>query len=191
MPDDASNNLSDEERGRLLEVARQAISHELYQYVSLKVDTAAFSPSLNRPGAAFVTLKIEGRLRGCIGSLEPRRPLVLDVARNAGAAAFNDPRFPRLGRDEFERIEIEISILSPATPIAFTSEEDLIRQLRPGMDGLILIEGTHRGTFLPSVWEQIPGPAEFLQHLKKKAALPADYWSDTIEVLRYTTESFP
>ena len=191
MPDEASNNLSDGDRSALLEVARQAISHELYQYVSLEVDPAAFAPSLNRPGAAFVTLEIEGRLRGCIGSLEARRPLVLDVARNAGAAAFADPRFPRLGRDEFERIEIEISILSASTPLAFISEEDLISQLRPGTDGLILIEGARRGTFLPSVWEQISSPAEFLQHLKLKAALTADYWSDTIEVRRYTTESFP
>ena len=190
MPDETTYNLSDEDRSTLLAGARQAIGHELYQYVSLKIDPAAFSPPLRRPGATFVTLNIESQLRGCIGSLEPRRPLILDVARNAASAAFADPRFPRLDRNEFKQIEIEISILSPAVPIEFHSEEDLIRQLRPDTDGLILIEGGHRGTFLPSVWKQITEPAKFLQHLKMKAALPVDYWSDTIRMLRYTTRSF-
>jgi AmmeMemoRadiSam system protein A len=112
------------------------------------------------------------------------------VAQNAYAAAFSDPRFPPLREGEFEELDIHISILSPAEAMHFTSEADLLQQLRPGEDGLVMEEGFRRGTFLPSVWEQLPTPELFLRHLKQKAGLPADYWSSTLEVSRYTTHSF-
>ncbi len=141
--------------------------------------------------ATFVTLTIGGQLRGCIGMLEACRPLAEDVANNAYAAAFEDPRFPPLTKKEFEKLEIHISVLSPPEEMLFSSEEDLLRQIRPGIDGLILQEGFRRGTFLPSVWGELPEKELFWAHLKLKAGLSAAYWADTVRVFRYTTEYFP
>lgn len=140
--------------------------------------------------ASFVTLEIDGHLRGCIGMLEACRPLAEDVAKNAIAAAFHDPRFPPLTYKEFESIEIHISVLSPPEEIYFTSEADLLAQIRPGIDGLILEEGVRPGTFLPSVWEELPDKTQFFAHLKLKAGLSGLYWSDTLRVFRYTAEYF-
>ena len=117
------------------------------------------------------------------------QPLIEDVAENAWAAAFRDPRFAPLSQAEFPRLEIHISILSPPQAMSYSSQQDLLTQIRPGIDGLILEEGYRRGTFLPSVWESLPEAADFLSHLKLKAGLPANYWSDKIKVSRYTSES--
>ncbi|MDT8384974.1 MAG: AmmeMemoRadiSam system protein A [Gammaproteobacteria bacterium] len=182
--------LCEEEHILLHQVARKAVEQGLRQGGHLVVDTPYYPRPLREPGASFVTLKQHGELRGCIGSLEARRPLVEDVAYNAYAAAFADPRFPPLTEQDFSEVDIQLSVLSRAEPIQFDGEADLLRQLRPGIDGLILEDGRHRGTFLPAVWESLPQPAAFLQHLKMKAGLPADYWSDTLKVSRYTTESF-
>ncbi len=127
-------------------------------------------------------------MRGCIGTLEAFRPLAEDIAHNAYAAAFQDPRFPPVDASEVDGLDIHLSLLTPAEPMSFQSEQDLLVQLRPGVDGLILAEGGRRGTFLPSVWEQLPEPAQFLEHLKLKAGLPKTYWSDSIRVFRYETE---
>ena len=132
---------------------------------------------------------MNGELHGCIGTLEAERSLIIDVVKNAYAAAFRDPRFAALTRSEFQHLDIHISVLSRPEPVHCTSEGDLLRQLRPGVDGLTLIEGRQRGTFLPAVWETLPGPREFLHHLKQKAGLPVDYWSDTIRFERYTADS--
>ena len=150
-----------------------------------------FAPALAEQRASFVTLEPAGRLRGCMGTLEARRALVLEVVEMAHAAAFVTRAFPPLGVEEFERIELHISVLSRSEPLAFASEEELLGQLRPGIDGLILSERHARGTFLPSVWEQLPEPREFLAQLKQKAGLGPDHWSDAIRVERYTTESIP
>jgi uncharacterized protein len=184
------------DRAALLEIARASIARGLREGRPLDVDPATLPPGLLPIRATFVTLHIQGRLRGCIGTLEATRPLGQDVARNAHAAAFHDPRFPMLADCEFPRLDIHLSILSPATPLTFRSEEDLIGQLRPGVDGLILYEsigagGERRGTFLPAVWETIPAPREFLRHLKMKAGLSPDYWSPTLRVERYTAEGVP
>ena len=141
--------------------------------------------------ATFVTLHVDEKLRGCIGTIEARRTLIEDVVSNAYGAAFRDTRFPTLTWPEFERLDIHISILSLPESVQFSSEADLLAQLRPQVDGLILEEGAYHGTFLPSVWEQLPEPREFLRHLKHKAGLPPDYWSSRIRVQRYTTESIP
>ncbi len=143
---------------------------------------------LQEKRATFVTLEIHGRLRGCIGRLEACRPLAEDVAANAVSAAFDDPRFPPLSKEEFEKLDLHISILSPPEEMQFESEADALAQIRPGIDGLILQEGGRRGTFLPSVWEQLPDRDTFWAHLKMKAGLPADYWSDSIRLFRYTAE---
>ncbi|MBL1265875.1 AmmeMemoRadiSam system protein A [Candidatus Methylomicrobium oryzae] len=173
----------------LLDLAKRSIRHGLETDRPLKIDTTAFPPELLELRATFVTLHKHRQLRGCIGMLKAVRPLAEDIAENAFAAAFRDYRFPPLSADEFEQLEIHLSILTPPEPIAFKSEEDLLAQLRPGEDGLILEEGGRRGTFLPSVWENLPDPKRFLRHLKQKAGLPADYWSENLRFYRYRTES--
>ena len=125
-----------------------------------------------------------------MGSSAPIRALVADVAHNSYSAALRDPRFEPVRSAELVDLAIQISILSPMEPISFRSEEELMAQLRPGVDGLLLQEGLHRGTFLPAVWDSIPEGTSFLRELKRKAGLAADYWSDSLEVSRYTTESF-
>ncbi len=182
--------LSPAHRRILLQVARDSIAHGLRTGRPLVVDPADFDPELQAQRATFVTLEEGGQLRGCIGHLEAIQPLVADVAENAFNAAFRDPRFPPVSAGEFDALEIHISVLSPPEPMAFDSETDLLRQIRPGVDGLILEEGIYKGTFLPSVWEQLPDPRQFLAQLKMKAGLPPNYWSDTLKVSRYTTESF-
>ena len=178
------------ERATLLGLAGESIRAGLAGE-RLRVEVEEFAPALAETRASFVTLNLAGRLRGCMGTLEARRALVLEVVEMAHAAAYRDPRFPALGPGEFARIELHISVLSPPEPLAFGSEEELLGQLRPGIDGLILSERHARGTFLPSVWEQLPEPREFLAHLKQKAGLDPGHWSDSIRVERYTTESIP
>lgn len=179
--------MHDTEQGKtLLTLARSAIAERF---------GAAHSPSpqdawLHEPGATFVTLTLDNQLRGCIGSLEAYRPLGDDVRHNAVAAAFHDPRFDPLTAQEFADTTVEVSLLSAAQPLRFSSEGDALAQLRPGMDGLILEFGRHRGTFLPQVWEQLPAPNAFMTHLKNKAGLPHDFWSDGIRLSRYTVQKW-
>lgn len=181
--------LSATQRQRLLDVARESIRHGLEHGKPLPVRDE--DAALLQPGASFVTLNLHDELRGCIGSLEAHQALVKDVAQNAFSAAFRDPRFAPLSAGEFAALDLHISILSPSEPLHFSSETDLLRQLRPGIDGLVLSDGYHRGTFLPQVWEQLPEPAEFLAHLKRKAGLPVNHWSPTLRVERYTVDSIP
>lgn len=177
-------------RAALHHVARASIAHGLVHARALPVEPHTHDPLLRAPGAAFVTLRHAGRLRGCIGTLEAHRPLVLDVAENAWAAAFRDPRFAPLTTAEVAALDVHLAVLGPAERLEFRDEADLLAQLRPGVDGLVLREGDRRGTFLPSVWNELPDPAHFLTHLKVKAGLPADYWSTSLTVSRYVTESF-
>ena len=185
-----SPTLTPSHKQQLLQLAGESIKKGLCGE-TLAVRAAGFPEPLRALRATFVTLHIEAQLRGCIGTLEARRTLVEDVASNAYGAAFRDPRFRALTWSEYERLDIHISILSLPEPVQFSSEADLLAQLRPQVDGLIIEEGFYRGTFLPSVWEQLPEPREFLRHLKHKAGLPPDYWSSRIRVQRYTTESIP
>ncbi len=173
----------------LLQVAKESIQHGLDKGGALTVNPLNYAEELREERATFVTLEIHHNLRGCIGTLTAYRPLVSDVAYHAHAAAFSDPRFPGLKRDEFAQLDIHISILGLPSPMNFDSEEHLIQQLRPGIDGLILSDGMYKGTFLPSVWESLSKPRDFLTHLKQKAGLSPNYWSNTIKVQRYTTES--
>jgi len=173
---------------RLLDLAHASIRHALQEGRPLTVALEGLAAELVVLRASFVTLEKEGRLRGCIGSLEAWRPLAVDVAENAFAAAFRDPRFPPVRADEADGLAIHLSLLTPATAMTFSSEADLLAQLQPGVDGLILSEGPCRGTFLPSVWAELPTPQRFLTQLKRKAGLPADYWSPGVRIWRYTTE---
>lgn len=183
-------SLTKAQQNQLLALARQSIAHGLQTGRPLATDLDDYPAELCQVRATFVTLERRGQLRGCIGMLEALRPLAEDVAENAFAAAFRDRRFSPLTADELADLDLHISVLSPAAAISFASEADLISQLRPGIDGVILQEGGRRGTFLPSVWDDLPDPAEFLKHLKQKAGLPASYWSDTLQAYRYTTEMF-
>ncbi len=186
----ASSALALPLKQQLLQLAGESIKKGLCGE-TLAVSATDYPEPLRVLRATFVTLHIEAQLRGCIGTLEARRTLVEDVAGNAWSAAFRDPRFSALTWPEYERLDVHISILSPPEPLQFSSEEELLAQLRPRVDGLIIEEGYNRGTFLPSVWEQLPEPREFLRHLKRKAGLHPDYWSSRIRVQRYTTESIP
>lgn len=140
---------------------------------------------LRQPGACFVSLKQDGRLRGCIGSLTASRSLGEDIAGNAFSAAFADPRFPPLTVDEFAGVALSVSVLTPPTPMSFTDQADLLAQLRPRQDGLIIEDGGKRAVFLPLVWEQLPEPDQFLAHLKHKAGLAADHWSPGFKAKRF------
>jgi AmmeMemoRadiSam system protein A len=145
---------------------------------------------LQAHGASFVTLTRQGRLRGCIGTLEAHRPLRLDIESNAVAAALRDPRFMPLRQSELASIRVEVSLLSAPEPMAFDGEADALAQLRPGLDGILLECGPSRSTFLPQVWDQLPQPAEFLFQLKRKAGLPGDFWHPALSLQRYTVAKF-
>ncbi|HNC52713.1 MAG TPA: AmmeMemoRadiSam system protein A [Accumulibacter sp.] len=142
-------------------------------------------PELAEPAATFVTLTQDGRLRGCIGSLEAQRPLARDVAENAVAAAFEDRRFSPLSKEELARTRVEVSLLTPPEPFPVADERDALARLRPGIDGLVLSYGRRRATFLPQVWESLPDPRQFLAQLKLKAGLPADFWHEQLVLARY------
>ncbi len=187
MPDELQNP----EHGRvLLAIARQSIAEALGKRGPTPLPPRR-EPWLDQPGATFITLTEDGELRGCIGSLEAHRPLGLDVWENARAAAFKDPRFPPLAREELPRITVEVSVLGPATPLPVRSEAEALARLRPGRDGVVLEYPGGAGrrgagaTFLPQVWEQLPDPASFLAQLKRKAGLPPGFWSPEIRLSTY------
>lgn len=183
-------SIDESQRQLLRKVARWSIQNGLLHGRVLPVDLADYPVELQQPGATFVTLKRDGSLRGCIGSLEAARPLVIDVVHNAFNAAFRDPRFAPLRTSEMHDLELHLSVLSAPEAFPVADEADLLARLRPGVDGLILAEGHRRGTFLPSVWEQLPEPLDFVTHLKRKAGLPVNHWSPTMRVERYTVEAF-
>ena len=131
-----------------------------------------------------------GPLRGCIGTLQAHRPLREDVEANAVAAATRDPRFPPLSRAELEDAIVEVSVLSAPTALPVADEAELLARLRPGVDGVILSDAGHRATFLPQVWEQLPDPADFLAHLRRKAGLPAGHWGRGLTIETYTVTAW-
>lgn len=186
----SSINLSNEDQQICLQIARESIKHGLQKSSALHVITSDYSGDLQQKLASFITLHKHGALRGCIGALEAYQPLINDIAEHAFAAAFNDPRFPALEQNEMEQIDIEISVLGKPQPMSFKNEEDLLQQIQPGIDGLILEYGINRGTFLPSVWEQLPDKKDFLNHLKMKAGLPTHWWDNAVKLSRYETFSF-
>lgn len=177
-----------DERKILLKTAHDAIAYGIGHNANMPVDLSLYHASLLETGACFVTLHLNNNLRGCIGSLQAHQPLIVDVANNAFNAAFRDPRFKPVTNLEFINLQLEISVLSKPTSMYFSSEDNLLQQLRPGIDGLILKDQGHRGTFLPSVWQQFPDPKTFLSHLKNKSGLEATYWSNTLTIERYTAE---
>ncbi|MEK7769160.1 MAG: AmmeMemoRadiSam system protein A [Pseudomonadota bacterium] len=168
----------------LLPIARAAIAHVLHAPYPAAADETA--PWLTEPGASFITLTQSGELRGCIGTLQPRRPLLADVKSNAVSAALHDPRFLPLTREEFVTVQVEVSLLTAPQPLDFADETDALAQLRPGIDGVVFEYGRHRSTFLPQVWESLAQPHLFLAMLKRKAGLPDNFWAEDVKLSRYT-----
>ena len=182
QPEDVDADADDTLGKLLLTLARGWIAHALGGPDVIVPD----DPRLLRPGATFVTVTHwSGELHGCIGSLEPRRPLVADVRSNALAAAFLDPRSAPLRARQLRDVCIEISLLGPLSPLAASCEAEALARMRPHVDGIVLSWGPVRGVLLPQVWEKIPDPATFLRALKSKAGLPADFWSDEVELRRF------
>lgn len=173
----------------LLTLAWQSIAHGLKTGKPLSIDTAAYPPEFAEKKATFVTLKTQHHSRGSFGTLRAIRPLAEDICENAFAAAFCDKHYPSVTDTELAALEIHIDLLSPLQPLLFSSELDLIRQLEPDVDGLMLEEGSHHAFLLPRNWESCHAPMQFLEQLKQNAKIPATYWSKNIKAYRFTTES--
>ena len=190
----ASAALSPKQRQLLLTAAAQTISSGLKSGSSPNVALESYPWPLRAQRACFVTLKIDDKLRGCVGSVKPQQPVVADVVGNAFKAAFGDRRFSPLTAQELTdaqgTVSLSVSILSHPRPMSFGSEDEATAALRPGQDGVILQAPEGRGLFLPQVWESLPKPRDFLRHLKAKAGLAEDYWSDRLQLFRFGTETF-
>ena len=186
-----TRELSREERGILLNLARQTLRQALQGEKPASIDLDAFPPALREQAAAFVTLTKEGALRGCVGSIEAAQPLVKEVRDRALGAAFQDFRFPPLGPSELDQVQIEISRLTAPSKLDYSSAEDLLDKLRPGIDGVIMRHQGRRATFLPHVWEQLPDKELFLSRLCLKMGLRENAWKDQhCDVLVYQAEHF-
>jgi len=191
MQQDTYEPIKAEDQQTLMRLAYEVVEHGLQYGDVLSVSAKSYSDRLQFPQASFVTIRYQENLVGCIGSLQAVRPLVMDVTHNAYAAAFQDPRTEGVNRAILSGINFHLSLLSPSTPMTFTNEADLLSQLKPDIDGLVLEEGMARSTFLPAVWEQLPNPETFLSQLKLKAGLSENHWSNTIKFKRYTVQSIP
>jgi len=185
------DHLTQQEKQGLLRVARLALENGVRGESMPPLDLNKFTPRLQADGTSFVTLTINGMLRGCIGSLEPNQSLAEDVREHAIAAALNDYRFPPVRISELSQIEIEVSRLTTPVSLEYDSPEDLLSRLRPGVNGVVIRDGMRRATFLPQVWEKLPDPAEFLDHLCAKMGTTPGLWRQKhIDVLIYQVEEF-
>jgi AmmeMemoRadiSam system protein A len=185
------DQLTPEERSVLLKQARLALAQGVSGAPLKPLHLEDFPPKLREPGVTFVTLTINGQLRGCVGALEAYQPLIEDVREHTISAALRDFRFSPVLPDELAAIEIEISRLTAPQLFAYRNAEDLLAKLRPGIDGVVLSDGLRRATFLPQVWEKLPEPELFLEHLCQKMGAPADLWRKKhLEVLIYQVEEF-
>lgn len=185
------DRLTLKERFILLVQARYSLESSVLSIPQEPLRLEDYPVKLRQIGATFVTLTIDNRLRGCVGVLEAYRPLVEDVRAHAQAAASQDYRFAPVRSDEIENIKIEISRLTTPKTLNYYKPDDLISSLRPGIDGVVLIDGLRRATFLPQVWQKIPSPVTFLEHLCKKMGASAQLWREKeIEVLIYQVEEF-
>lgn len=181
----------EEQDGReLIALARECIEDALHLRELPPFPDRDYRPSLRQIRSAFVTLRAREQLRGCCGSIAPTCALAQEVWQVAWSSAFRDPRFPPLDATEWPAIHVHLSVLEQPQPIQLASEEELIARLRPGIDGLILECNGARATFLPSVWEQLRHPREFVHQLKKKAGWPADFWSAEMRASVYAVEEF-
>ena len=186
-----TDQLTDGEKQTLLRLAREAMEYGVRGKKLPPLDINSITPHLSEHGASFVTLTIHGELRGCIGVLEAWQPLVDDVREHAVAAALEDPRFRPVDETELDRIKIEVSRLTVPRPLEYSSSADLLKKLRPHVDGVILKNDYRRATFLPQVWDQIPDPEDFLDHLCAKMGARPNLWLNTkLQVYVYQVEEF-
>lgn len=186
-----TDKLSEEEGKNLVEMARKTIQKALFNPKDKSEPDSMNSPKFQERRGTFVTLTMNGGLRGCIGHIIPQESLIEGVRVNAMNAAFRDPRFRPLSQNEFEKIKVEVSILTEPKPLTYTDANDLLEKLRAGIDGLIIRKGYHQATFLPQVWEQLPKTKDFLTHLCLKAGLAGDAWAhDKLEVHTYQVQAF-
>jgi AmmeMemoRadiSam system protein A len=175
---------------QLVQIARYALQAAAERRSLAAVKIEGLPEALSEPRATFVTLTKGGSLRGCIGALEAKMPLIEDVQQHTVAAALHDFRFSAVTPDEVNQIRIEISILSPPQPLQYGFADELIKKIRPGIDGVLITDGKHRATFLPQVWERLPSPDLFLSMLCEKAALSPDAWRNSrLKVYTYQVES--
>ncbi len=172
----------------LLDIAENAIATALAGHSAVPPPLESLPPALHRRVGAFVTLKVHGRLNGCVGTIEGVEPLGCAVARLALSAAFADPRLPALQPSDYAHLEITLSLLSPLSPIEVRSRSELKGALRPGLDGLMISAGERQAVFLPSVWEQLPDPEDFLDHLWRKAGLRPGIWPANLRAFRFTAQ---
>ena len=185
------DKLTEEEGKYLLDVARRTIEEQLFNRKGPKKSDVDFPGIFNAHRGTFVTLTIQGGLRGCIGHITPQETLLEGIKANAINAAFKDPRFRPLNKKEWKNVKIEVSILTDPKPLSYTGANDLLEKLRPDVDGVILKKGYHQSTFLPQVWEQLPKKEEFLTHLCQKAGLEGDEWKKgDLEVSTYQVQAF-
>jgi len=189
MTKDMEDKLSPEQGRYLLKLARDTIRGRLG--LESNFEESSTDKGLQSHYATFVTLKKADELRGCIGSLVPTGTVYESVCQNAVRAAFHDSRFSPLTRDEVEDIHIDISILTPPEPLEYSDGDDLINKLHPGMDGVTIRLGTAGATFLPQVWQQLPIPELFLEHLCRKAGLAPTAWKDAHPIVEtYQVQCF-
>lgn len=182
--------LTQQDQQTLLELARQSIGYGLQHKAVMPVELKNYTDALHQHGASFVTLKINNSLRGCVGSLQAYQPLVVDIVQHAYAAAFQDTRFSPVTETEYPELHYHISVLEKPLTLPVNNEVELLDTLVPGIDGVILEDGPHKATFLPSVWESLETPVQFIQQLKLKAGLPANHWSSNMVVKTYKVEEF-
>ena len=183
--------MTEEQQQKLSELAANTIASELGLEKSSFNEDDFQEPDYLEERGVFVTLEINSQLRGCIGNIEPVYPLYEAVMRNANEAAFGDPRFSPLSEDEFQDVDIEISVLTVPKKLEFDSSEDLLSKLRPGTDGVVLQLGMNKATYLPQVWDDIDDPEKFLSSLSMKAGLEPDGWKDPkCEIYTYEVEKF-
>ena len=192
---DSHHNLSEEQGQLLVKLARQTLEEHFAKQIPQneidRLNAALTDPCFNLSCGTFVTLTIDGQLRGCIGNLTSSESLVSGVRRNTINAAFHDPRFSPLSVSDLDRIAIEVSILSEPRQLHYRDPADLLKKLRPNIDGVIIRKDLASATFLPQVWEQLPQPQDFLAHLCRKAGLTPDAWRNKqLEVSTYQVQYF-
>ena len=188
---EGADKLTDEQGKYLLSVARKTIQESLSGGKGVEKIDKNLSPIYKEKRGTFVTLTIGGNLRGCIGHIIAQETLIEGIKVNALNAAFRDPRFNPVGKNEWDRVKIEVSILTDPKPLSYSGAEDLLKKLRPGIDGVILKKGYRQATFLPQVWEQLPEKEDFLNHLCLKAGFDGNAWKKgDFEVSTYQVQAF-
>ena len=188
---EGADKLTDEQGKYLLSVARKTIEKSLSGGEGVEKTDENLSPIYKEKRGTFVTLTIGGNLRGCIGHIVAQETLIEGIKVNALNAAFRDPRFNPVGKNEWDRVKIEVSILTDPKPLSYSGAEDLLKKLRPGIDGVILKKGYRQATFLPQVWEQLPEKEDFLNHLCLKAGFDGNAWKKgDFEVSTYQVQAF-